>query len=204
MNKLIEYKIETKIIDNFFNEIFYENYDNLYFSYLFKVQCFLLNTKNQFSDFEYRVAVKNIAEGKKNNTGVRNDSQFTKEPLKGFWKKHIFLSENIPMNIASEIINKNSTTSKQMDKLFHEHNGEYIENIIDELSHLVVIGAFQNRTSESRTTGEWLVYAEVEKNRYILTMAKHKEGKNQRETDAKIFNRISRICFDEFPEIKKS
>ncbi len=196
-------QIDKEEIDIFFNEIFYENYTNLKFSYLFKTEAYLLYKNNQFYDFEYRQTIADISFGRKENTGVKKDSQFERPPLKGFWKKHIFVSRNVSMNMISEIVDNRTSTHKEIDKLFEMHNGQPLETIKNELIELLVLGSINNRSAESRMTGEWIIYAEKEEIKYVLTMANHKEGKNQRESDQNIYNRIDKICFNEFPELKK-
>jgi len=57
--------LKRSAIDAFFEEIFYEKYENLKFSYLFKTQAYVLYKNNLFHDFEYRLAVSNIAKGLK-------------------------------------------------------------------------------------------------------------------------------------------
>jgi len=108
----------------------------------------------------------------------------------------------LALNIASEIVDERTSTNVEMKMIFKEHDGEPFENIINDLIGLLSIGALDNRSTEGRMTGEWLVYAEIGNTRYILTMANHKEANNQKETDVNIYNRIKGICFGEFPEIK--
>jgi len=195
-------QIDKTEIDDFFNNVFFEKHENLKYSYLFKMQCFLLNELNIFNSYDFKIAISEIAAGNKTKNGIKADGQFTRYPLKGFWKKHIFLPDYYSMNIISELLNDSSTTSKKIEKLFKEHIGEPFNNIKDELINLTVLDSINNRSVENRKTGEWLIYAEKQTFRYILTMANHKEGKNQKETDANIFARIERMCFNEYPELK--
>lgn len=195
-------QIDKTVIDDFFNNVFFEKHENLKYSYLFKVQCFLLNKRNILYSYEFTNAISEIAAGNKTKNGMKADDQFTRYPLKGFWKKHIFIPDFYSKNIISELLNDRSTTNKKIEKLFNEHSGEPFNNIKDEIINLTVFDSLNNRSVENRKTGEWLIYAEKQNFRYILTMANHKEGKNQKETDANIFKRIEKMCLNEYPELK--
>ncbi|TGM14207.1 hypothetical protein EHQ81_08470 [Leptospira selangorensis] len=200
--KYIKVSIEKSKIDIVFNEIFYRKHENISYSYLFKSQIYLLYNLNCLPDFIFRESIDDIAKDN-NSPEMKGDSQFENAPLVGLWKKHYFLPEHISHNLLSEILNPRNSTNRQIDALFNKFIGRPFQEIIGEFANLLTVGALKNRSLENRKTGEWIIYAKIDQHKYILTLANHREGKNRKESDLNIYKRISKICFDEFPELIK-
>jgi hypothetical protein len=197
---MVNLTLTNNELDQLFYKIFFKKYENIIFSNLFKVQTVLLNEYSELDDIGIRNALNELEQGT-NSHGMKTDSQYRDDPLKGFWKKHYFSPDYINMNMKSELQNERTTTSKQINQLFIDNKGHKFTEIVNELSNLIVIGTIKNRNNENRLTGEWIIYANSNDKHYVLTLANHKEGKNRKETDQNIYNRIEKICFEEFPAI---
>ena len=95
-------------------------------------------------------------------------------PLRGLWHKHYFQPSFMPRNLIDE--------TAQMDKdgrweaMFAPHYGKYVHEFIDQISHEMVMGAYERRARDHRITGEFIVYErQADGSNYYLTLGKHGE-----------------------------
>ncbi len=79
------------------------------------------------------------------------------------------------------------------------HSSESFQTIKNDMIYLIAIDSINNRERAAALTGEWLIYAIHKTEKYLLTYATHREGKNRKEGDKKIYDRIYTSCFNEYP-----
>jgi hypothetical protein len=129
--------------------------------------------------------------------GTKDATQFTHSasPLRGLWHQHWFepqfLRQNLIVDLRSEKVAPLLT-----DMADAINRGDDISRFAYDL----VIGRFWARNKACEMTGEWIIFAKVESINCFLTLACHREGKNRREGEYRIFERV-RQCELEFPEI---
>jgi hypothetical protein len=122
-------------------------------------------------------------------TGTKKAGRL-KASLRGFWHKHWFE----PGFLATNLLNYARTPEawpifeRMSDAI---NRGEYPAKCVHEL----VIGGHERRAGIR--TGEWIMFAKIDKANYYLTLATHDEGRCN--PDA-IRERI-RSCAVEFPQI---
>ena len=69
--------------------------------------------------------------------------------------------------------------------------------MINEMSHRTTVELFEKRANESRSTGEWLVYAEHGGKKYYLCMATHTSPDTT--PDQSIYEKLKLVCRMQFP-----
>jgi len=123
---------------------------------------------------------------------------FKREPLKGLHYKHWTQPSMIPKNIVNHwgdsSSNKFSSAVKVGIESRYGKNIKYLEpEMAGIIAHTAVMGAYQDRSSKSKLTGEWIIYKIFNGKYYFLTLAGHLEG------DEAIYDRIIKLCAPEFP-----
>ena len=186
-------------VDIYFNEAYaYQNYKTIKVSSFFKYQLYAFE-KIGVHRIYIQNALIDIDNDVLQSKGMKIDTQFRNEPLKGLWKKHIYDHSFEAVNIKNELKDENSATYKQIVELFKKHEGEFFPVIQNELINIIVVESVNNRRDNNKFTGEWIIYANQNEKKYILTFANHREGITQKDGDNKIHSRITKYCKGEFP-----
>lgn len=62
------------------------------------------------------------------------------------------------------------------EKMFAPHYGKYVHEFADQITHEMVIGAYERRARDRRITGEFIVYEpQPDGSNYYLTLGSHGE-----------------------------
>lgn len=133
-------------------------------------------------------------EGGRASLQTKAESRFTSKPLKGLWHKHFMPA--LPSVIAHNIMNhlgKNGTRKIVEEVLSPEKGPVVTKEMLDELSHRIVIGSMEGRASQEKLTGEWIVFAKENGANYYLGVWSHNAG------DENIAGSIKSACVREFP-----
>ncbi len=143
----------------------------------------VMNILNVFAIYDEIVALEN---SQQKVVGAKGAQRFKEKPLAGLSYKHYFdvnfLIENLKIEVGHE---------KTIEKFMTPRNGQIMtEEMINELTHEIVIKSFDRRSADGRLTGEWLIFEETEEGNYYLTLACHKEGECRKEGDEIIYKRI--------------
>jgi len=141
------------------------------------------------------------------NLGI--SSSYTKPPkefsghiLKGFWHKHYFFGEFMAQNLLNALASPNKKTKKlkmkkKVGEIINSQKSEQEKS--RELARLMTEGLYEQKASEQKLTGEWIIYKNYEGKNYYLTLAKHNEKDELIEGDEVIYQRIIKGCQAEFP-----
>ncbi len=136
-------------------------------------------------------------EGLNLNTRTKEASQFSRPPLDRFWHKHFFDARFVSKNLIN-YLQSNAGKSKIEDlfQRFKEEGSEYLEEKeIGILAHELTFVAFQERLTQNKGTGEWLIFSKHEGSNYYLCIAKHT---NTSEGDMQLYQFIKSNCGEEF------
>jgi hypothetical protein len=128
-------------------------------------------------------------------SGIKPATQFKKLPLKGIWHKHyfsaVFLVNNIILALGKD------GAEKLVDEVMGQSNSPVItREMINDLTHRVVVGSFENRQADGKVTGEWLLFTKHGGKNYYLDLNTHGAG------DTFIYDRIMEHCVPDFPDLK--
>lgn len=137
-------------------------------------------------------------EGKRNTLQTKPASQFKRDPLKGLWHKHFMPA--LPSVMAHNILNHlgKDGLKEIVEEIFDPtKNAIATEEMFNELANRIVIESLENRASQEKLTGEWIVFAKENACNYYLGIWSHKAG------DARISSSIKAACIPEFPFLKK-
>lgn len=110
-------------------------------------------------------------EGNGRRSVTKPEKPFTGKHLRGYWHKHYTQAAFLPQNLLNET---------QLDNTVHRvlapHIGQILTTeLLGRLTHEVVVENFFRRSRESRFTGEWIVFAKMNRKNHYLTLARHNE-----------------------------
>jgi hypothetical protein len=101
-------------------------------------------------------------------------SRQMRPPLRGLWHKHYFQPSFLPRNLIDET--EQMVKDGRWEAMFAPHYGKYVHEFIDQISHEMVIRAYERRARGRRVTGEFIVYERrADGSNYYLTLGKHGE-----------------------------
>lgn len=138
-----------------------------------------------------------VLEGDSRQSKLKPASTFNHEPLKGLWHKH-YLEDGLPalarnlrkgigrfgIPFLQEQVNQAASTGE--DRYLTQEDCARI-------AHDAVIGNFERLIEESALTGEWIIFAEWQGQKYYLCLSTHKTG------DRSLRAQIDTVCLLEFP-----
>ena len=166
------------------------------FSWLFAMQLFL---HVQADDVDPSMIVSEIKalEGEPQAVGTKPPTKFTKEPLKGLWHKHFFSAHFVAHNLINQL--SGGRLKALVEKVLDPKKHPIITaELIQELSHVVATGTFEQREALGKLTGEWIVFAIHGGQNYYLCLSTHNAG------DQAIYDQIKSVCFHQFPFLRPS
>jgi hypothetical protein len=129
---------------------------------------------------------------------TKAEAEFRGEHLKGLWHKH-FLAD-LPSVIAKNILNqlgKNGLNNITREVLDPDISPVITKEMLNELTHKVVVESLEKRADQDKLTGEWIVYAKENNSNYYLGIWRHDAG------DENIAKAIKDTCVPEFPFLTK-
>ncbi|WP_233863016.1 hypothetical protein [Paraburkholderia adhaesiva] len=138
-------------------------------------------------------------EGNGDYTLTKAALPFTKAPLSGFWHKHFFSAHHLVRNINLRW-NVRGGGNKAFDQLIDEvarEHGNHPARWQAVLAHRLTFGAYKERASERRLTGDWIIYAVHEGTNYCLDLATHEEAKAY--GDERLYEKLQAGSAAEFP-----
>lgn len=113
-------------------------------------------------------------EGTDTTPSITKKPSQMRPPLRGLWHKHYFQSNFIPRNLLEET--EKMARDGRWEAMFAPHYGKYVHEIIDQIAHEMVIGAYERRAQDRRITGEFIVYErQADGSNYYLTLGRHGE-----------------------------
>lgn len=137
-------------------------------------------------------------EGLTDFTMTKPATQFKGEILRGLWHKHFF--PPLPSSHANNIMNyfgKNGLRSL-IEEIFDPSKSPTVtEEMIQELSNRVSTESLEQRHSQNKITGEWIVFAKHQNKNYYLSVSPHTAG------DKQIASNIKVACVPEFEFLSK-
>ena len=125
-------------------------------------------------------------------------TEFRGEYLKGLWHKHFFPA--LPSVFGHNITNHfgKHGVHNLVDDIFDPQKSPTVtKEMIEELSHRLVVESLEERGDQEKLTGEWIIYAKEDDNNYYLCISPHNAG------DENIANNIKSVCLKEFPFLSK-
>ncbi|WP_432340112.1 hypothetical protein [Yersinia enterocolitica] len=162
------------------------------YSSLFVLNLMLLEQTNGIDPAQVIEEIRAL-EGGRASLQTKAESQFTGKHLKGLWHKHFMPA--LPSVMAHNIMNhlgKNGTR-KIVEEVLNPEKGPVVtKEMLDELSHRIVIGSMEGRASQEKLTGEWIVFAKENGANYYLGVWSHNAG------DESIADSIKSACVREF------
>lgn len=164
-------------------------FDKAIFSSLFKKQIEdRLVIGRDFDKILHEIGIIETGQGK---STTKPAEQFKHPPLVGLWKKHFFSARFLAKNIENHwrLGNPQSEKLRCVIKKHAEKFGDSSDPAVlrafsQALLREVVSGAYKDKSSSGRLTGEWIIFADNNGVRHYLTIASHDEG------DAVIYEKI--------------
>lgn len=163
------------------------------YSSLFVLNLMLLEQINGIDPAQVIEEIRAL-EGGRASLQTKVESQFKGKHLKGLWHKHFMPA--LPSVMAHNIMNhlgKNGTRRIVEEVLNPEKGPVVTKEMLDELSHRIVIESMEVRASQEKLTGEWIVFAKENGANYYLGIWSHNAG------DESIAGSIKSACVREFP-----
>ncbi|MFL9810005.1 hypothetical protein EQ845_31360 [Pseudomonas putida] len=123
-------------------------------------------------------------EGLARPTQTKDATPFKRPPLVGFWHKHYFSARHMPTNMMvrwgmeqRREQRENGLGNKDLDRLMQDYldryEGQLGEVWLGEFIQQICVGAFEERAQSRRLTGDWIVFAMHEGQRYYLDVVPH-------------------------------
>lgn len=175
-----------------------EQADRISLTLLFQLFWARLEPMRFGSHFDIVAELRYLEGGRPANT--KPEDQFTRLPLKGLWKKHYRKADmaSFVLNLRNENGPKGKHLLRVIEEEFAaEQSGYFTMELGGRIAHRAVFDFYANRSQERRMTGEWIIFAEHEGQRYYLCVGSHKT------TDADHHAFIVRNCAWEFPFLKQ-
>lgn len=153
----------------------------------------LLYTQYQGVEADFIIDELKALEGLPNRApNTKPATQFARPPLKGLWHQHFFSARFVAHNIATHMLGKR--LEETVNRIFDPVRSPTVtREMIGEMAHAVTHGALEERESQSKLTGEWIVFAEHMGQYYYLTLATHATD------DQQTFDEISSMAYTDFP-----
>jgi hypothetical protein len=141
------------------------------YSSLFVLNLMMLDRLNGIDPFQVIEELK-FLEGGRQSIQTKPASQFKRDHLKGLWHKHFMPA--LPSVMAHNIINHlgRHGARKLVEEVFDSAKSPIVtQEMIDELSHRIVIESMEKRGAQEKLTGEWIVFAKEDDSNYYLGVA---------------------------------
>lgn len=148
---------------------------------------------NGISPFSISDQIRHLESEAGRGSHMKKATQFMRPPLYPLWHQHYFSAHFLARNIYEEF-KRGGNGEKIIREIFDPKNSDVVtQEMINELSHRTTVELFEKRANESRSTGEWLVFAEYGGEKYYLCMATHTTP------DQAIYEKLKLVCRMQFP-----
>ncbi len=152
---------------------------------------------NGISPFSVSDQIRHLESGWDKGNHMKKATQFMHPPLYPLWHQHYFSAHFLARNIYEEFQRKGNG-EKIIREIFDPKKSETVtQEMINEMSHRTTVELFEKRANESRSTGEWLVYAVHDEKKYYLCMATHTSPDTN--PDQSIYEKLKLVCRMQFP-----
>jgi hypothetical protein len=160
-------------------------------SLLFKADLLMHSELNGIDPTTVLYSIRDLESGEITKS-TKPATQFTREPLRGFWHKHFFSAHFVPQNIALHLQKRklHEVVERVLDPVKYP---VITKEAIAELTSELIEGSLEQRNADGKLTGEWIIFAKHDEQNYYLCMALHESG------DDVSLRRMESICFQEFP-----
>lgn len=128
---------------------------------------------------------------------TKQETKFSRLPLKGLWHKHFFSSHFIAKNM--QIANGRGNIESVIKKAFEKYEGldRTVENC-KALAKDISLGnhdLFENRSDRNQLTGEWIVFAKINSENYYMCIEFHETD------DHIIYDKVIKACKENFEHL---
>lgn len=138
-------------------------------------------------------------EGAGRGSSVRQDP-FKHPPLHGFWKAHFFDASFLLRNLISHwgLAYENSPkfTDLCSEVAADEEANPTPHGWQGRLAHRLTVDALEERSSQRKLTGEWIVYGKHNNQNYYLCIARHTKNADE---DRSLYMTLEHYCASTFP-----
>jgi hypothetical protein len=163
------------------------------FSWLFVLNLYQYDREHGVDPTAVVDEIKWLENGKPGE-GTKQATQFTHEPLRGFWHQHFFSAHFAAQNL---LIQLSKGKLEAIAKQFFE-NKAVTKDRMGEFIHQVTSVQLEERYQAGKITGEWIVFAKHQGVHYYLCLATHTSG------DQVIYDQIKKYCFPQFPFLQSN
>jgi hypothetical protein len=130
----------------------------------------------------------------KTNAGLKPATSFNNAPLNGLWHQHFFSAHFLVQNLRLGL--GENGTKKRVDERLGP--GVITQEKIAEFSRRIAVEPFEQRQSDGKVTGEWIVFAKHGGKNYYLSLNVHSRDKAG---DQFIYDRIMQHCLADFADL---
>lgn len=138
-------------------------------------------------------------EGLRAEHNVKPASQFRRPPLFPLWHRHFFAPRHMIRNIGERWGIARGQGNRDLDQMIERVAKDHGDD--PDLWQGVLAQHFANgyveRSQAGRLTGDWIIFAEHERQRYYLDLATHQEGEPT--NAARLLSKLKGSAFAEFP-----
>lgn len=134
---------------------------------------------------------------------TKSATPFRGSRLGGLWHKHYMNGgvASLAQNLSSELDRRGNKFSPFFEERIEEARAAGEERFVTredlpKIAKDIVMSNLARRRNEGRMTGEWIIYAEHESQKFYLCLGKHNDS------DDKLRGKIEHICVREFPFLK--
>ena len=187
------YRIGHEELAEYANVYGIENIISGRYSWLFVFNLMMLEKNNGITPFSIIDEIKSL-EGVGSKQQTKPASEFKGIHLKGLWHNHFFAAH--PSVIANNISNHIAfgKLKKIAEKVFDQKKSPVVtKEMVNEFSHKVVVESMEERASNGKLTGEWIVFAKHQGQNYYLCINTHEAE------DENIAKNIKTACLPQFP-----
>lgn len=137
-------------------------------------------------------------EGLRTTSLTKPEQQFRHPPLFPFWHKHFYSARHIVTNLKIRwgLNNGGNRDFNNLIKNIARDHGHDPESWPRHLAHQMTVDAFNDRTKRG-LTGDWIIYAEHNGEKYYLDIASHAEGQGHQAVH--LMKKLERGSQAEFP-----
>lgn len=134
--------------------------------------CLDRDTYNVFAILD---EIARLEDSEKGRSRTKDASEFRGPYLKGLWHKHHTQARFIARNLLQELARDGT-----VERVLRPHFGETITpELLNKLTHAIVVENYMGRGADGRLTGEWIIFAKAGAANRYLTLASHDEGDKQ-------------------------
>lgn len=160
---------------------------------------FRLSTSAQ-GDAEFVLQAIEFLEGLRTASNLKLASQFKHEPLRPLWHQHFVAPRHIIPNIGLHWgIRNGGKGSRDLDRVIAEvadTHGDKIDRWPGIIAHRFANG-YTHRSQAGQLTGDWIIFAEHQGERYYLDLATHEEALPRKAT--RLLTKLKGSAAAEFP-----